>query len=125
MKTNNRFLFTAVFAAITFTFFSCSGDDSPPETYYMETGMVSETAYPLVIALDKPAEELVGYCHRYMAPNDKYAEAKSGISRAELEKELEPVSIKAAILRSLDKDGAVFGIFRADYDLIFLYIEKE
>jgi uncharacterized protein (TIGR02145 family) len=31
MKTNNRFLFTAVFAAITFTFFACSGDDSPPE----------------------------------------------------------------------------------------------
>ena len=32
MKTSKRFLLTAVFAAITFTFFACSGDDSGPNS---------------------------------------------------------------------------------------------
>ena len=68
----------------------------------------------------------MGYCHRYRVPNDKYAAAESDISRTELEKELENLPLKAAVLRSLDKDGSVFGIFEAEYEyLVFLYIEKE
>jgi len=103
-----------------------SSSSSKQETYYMEQGAISETAYNLVKGLDMPAEDAVSYCHRYPVSHDKYAEAESGISRARLEKELEPLPNKAAVLRSLDKDGAVFGIFEANYeDLIFLYIEKE
>jgi hypothetical protein len=127
MRTNRFLLAAGVVLAMAFIF-SCSSDNvgGKKETYYVETGMLSETAYDLVKDLDKPAEELVGYCHRYRVPNDKYTWVESGISRAELEKELETVPIKAAILRSLDKDGAVFGIFQADYEyIVFLYIEKE
>jgi len=118
--------------AMAFTFLSCASDSDPSSsgkevTYYLETGGISETAYDLVKDLDEPAENLVGYCHRYMVPNDKYKSAESGLSRANLEKELDDIpDMKPAILRSLDKDGAVFGIFKANYeDLVFLYIEKE
>jgi hypothetical protein len=116
--------------ALAFTF-SCSSDDGddnlPEETYYFETGGISETAYDLVKDLDEPAENLVAYCHRYRAPNDKYAYAEPKLSREELEKELDEIplpSVKATILRSLDKDGAVFGIFKAGEDFVFIYIEK-
>jgi len=102
------------------------GPSPKQETYYMEQGAISETAYNLVKGLDMPAEDAVSYCHRYPVSHDKYAEAESGISRARLEKELEPLPNKAAVLRSLDKDGAVFGLFKvADGSTIFLYIEKE
>jgi len=130
----SKFALAAGFGlALAFTL-SCSSDNtingpdpSPKqETYYMEQGAISETAYNLVKGLDMPAEDAVSYCHRYPVSHDKYAEAESGISRARLEKELEPLPNKAAVLRSLDKDGAVFGIFEANYeDIVFLYIEKE
>jgi len=117
---------------------SCSSDNtingpdpSPKqETYYMEQGAISETAYNLVKGLDMPAEDAVSYCHRYPYPTsmDKYAEAESGMSRAKLEEGLDglPGNVKPAVLRSLDRDGAVFGLFKVtDGSTVFLYIEKE
>ena len=103
-----------------------NSSSSKQETYYMETGTVSETAYNYVKNLDQPAEDLVTYCHRYPVSNDKYAEVESGLSRAKLEEELENIPNKVAVLRSLDKDGAVLGLFKvADGSTVFLYIEKE
>ena len=106
------------------------GPSPKQETYYMEMGTVSETAYDYVKDLDISAKDAVSYCHRYPYPTsmDKYVDAESGISRAKLEEELEslPSGRKAVWLRSLDKDGAVFGLLTdVDGTIVFLYIEKE
>jgi len=107
-----------------------SSSSPKQETYYMEMGTVSETAYDYVKDLDISAKDAVSYCHRYPYPTsmDKYVDAESGISRAKLEEELEslPSGRKAVWLRSLDKDGAVFGLLTdVDGTIVFLYIEKE
>jgi hypothetical protein len=124
--------------ALTISCSSDDGDDNPPvsskkETYYTETGGVSVQANDLINSTPGiSAADALKILNQYSVLGDKYKSAKPGVSRAELEEDLDKLSIsisgfsKEQVLRILDTRGrTLMFLYNNVSDLVYIYVEKE
>ena len=132
MKKTYRFLLAAsLVLALAFTL-SCSSvsEDNHAESYYVEAGSVSVYAYewfnsnPGVNAYD-----VLQIINQFPVVPDPYKDAQRGVSREELEAELNydiPGYSKEQFLRMLDTTGAVIQFFIMENgDYVYIFVEKE
>jgi hypothetical protein len=117
--------------ALAFTF-SCSsddGDDGKKETYYIEGGGVSVKADELIYSTPGlSAADVISILNQYPVIGDKYKVVKSGVLRAELEKELNSISEISTeqFLNKLNTNGRALATFSNRYnDVVYFYVQKE
>jgi len=131
--TNKKFWMGMLVMALAFgtMLTGCKMEPDDPK-YYVEMGGISTTAYSLINSNPGiTARQMLTYCNQYPVYNDQYKYAESGISRSELETELNslngvPGFSRAQFLRFLDEYGDVFSAFIAQNgDYIYVYVAKQ
>jgi hypothetical protein len=130
----SKIALAAIFGIALALTFSCSSEGGgKEETYYIERGGVSVKADDLIYSTPGlSAADAISILNQYPVIGDKYKVVKFGVSRAELEKELNEMSMsisgfsKEQFLNLLNTNGRALVTFSNRYnDLVYIYVQKE